>query len=88
MKVTSVSIRIQESYQADAGQYRGKVEMSDDRSSATLDLSPKTLSRIFAVIQEDAKSEAMRMASATHRAVEDAVHTPLLLEESSIDSSL
>ena len=82
MQVKSINIKIQESYQADAGQYKGKVEMADERSSQTLDLSPATLSRIFQVIREDAKSEAMRMASATHRAVEDAEHAPLLIEQS------
>lgn len=84
MQVKELQIRKQESYQPDAGRFRGTVTLSDERSTTEIQLSSRSISRIFQVIREDAASEALRCASATPRALEDAEIAPLLLEQGSL----
>lgn len=80
MKVKEIQIRLQESYQPDAGQYRGTVTLADDNSSQEIRISSRGLTNIFRVIKEDVAAEAMRIASATPNALSEAEHTPLLIE--------
>ena len=84
MQVESVEIAKNTSYSTKPGQFKGTCQLTDDNNSITVALSPKVLSRIFQVIAEDVKEQAMRVASATPRAMEEAEHAPMLLESSKI----
>ena len=80
MKVQEINIRMQKSYEPDAGQYRGTVTLADESSSQNIRISSRGLTAIFRVIKEDVAAEAMRIASATPNALTEAEHAPLLLE--------
>lgn len=80
MQVKEIRIKLQESYQPDAGQSRGIVTLADENSSQEIRISSRGLAYIFRVIKEDVAAEAMRIASATPSAMNEAEHAPLLLE--------
>lgn len=80
MKVQSINIRMGETYEPNAGQYKGIVKMSDGNSTQEVAISARGISAIFRVIKEDIAAESMRIASATPRALDDAERIPLLLE--------
>lgn len=84
MQVKELTIRVQESYQSEAGQYKGKVKLADDNNAQEISLSAKSIARIFGVIKDDVASQALRMASAAPNAIDEAETQPLLIEQSHI----
>ena len=84
MQVKSLHIAKQESYQQEPGQFRGVLKLEGNGSSQEIRISARCISRIFQILREDAASEALRMASATPAALEDAEHAPLLIEQGNL----
>lgn len=82
MKIKSLVIKRQESYEADANQLRGVVCLVGDQGEQTIRLSSQSISRIFEMIREDAIGTAKLQAKLVSFAVQEAVDEPLLLEQS------
>ena len=81
MKVKQLLIKRQESYESDAGQFRGMVSLIGDQGEQSLTLSPASLSKIFEVLREDATNKAKMQAKLAAFALKDAADEPLLLEQ-------
>ena len=84
MRVEQVTVRRKESYESNPGLYEGRVKIVNEGSTLELQLSAKSMAAIFKVIASDAAAEAMRCASATPRALEEAETEPLLIEQGEI----
>jgi len=82
MKVTKLEIRQRSSYEDYANQLAGTVLLEGPTGKQEVLLSPMTVSRIFAVLAEDLVSRSKQNASLTKTAVEEAVHAPLLEQNS------
>ena len=81
MKVKQLLVKRQESYEQDAGQFRGMVSLVGDQGEQSLTLSPASISKIFEVIREDATAKAKLQAKMVTGALQDAADEPLLLEQ-------
>ncbi len=84
MRVAQLLIRRQESYETDAGQLKGIVSLVGDEGEQSLILSPGSISRIFAIIKDDAAEKAKLQAKQTASAMQQAADEPLLLEHSNV----
>ena len=81
MKVKTLVIKRQESYESDPNQLKGVVCLVGDQGEQTLPLSSQSISRIFEVIREDAVAKAKLQAKMVSNAVQEAADEPLLLEQ-------
>lgn len=81
MKVTELIIKRQESYEADAGQFRGLVTLLGEEGKQSLTLSNGSIAAIFGIIKDDAIAKAKSQAKAAGSAIQDASDEFLLLEE-------
>lgn len=86
MKIMNVLVEIAGKYEDDAGQYRGKVQLEGTLGKQELRLTASSISRIFAVIREEAVAVAKSQAKAVPGAVDEAIAGPLLAETSKIGS--
>lgn len=82
MKVKSLVIKRQESYETDAGTLKGVVQLVGEQGEQTLPLSSQAISKIFDVIREDAVAKAKLQAKLVSNAIQEASDEPLLLEQS------
>jgi hypothetical protein len=84
MKVTKLEIRQRSSYEDYANTLAGTVLLEGTTGKQEVVLSPMTVSRIFAVLAEDLVARSKQNAALTKAAVEEAVHAPLLEQNSVI----
>jgi H+/Cl- antiporter ClcA len=84
MKVTKLEIRQRSSYEDYANTLTGTVLLEGTTGKQEVVLSPMTVSRIFAVLAEDLVARSKQNAALTKAAVEEAVHAPLLEQNSVI----
>ncbi len=84
MKVTKLEIRQRQSYEDYANTLTGTVLLEGTTGKQEVVLSPMTVSRIFAVLAEDLVARSKQNAALTKAAVEEAVHAPLLEQNSVI----
>ncbi len=84
MKVTKLEIRQRSSYEDYANTLAGTVLLEGTTGKQEVVLSPMTVSRIFAVLAEDLVARSKQNATLTKAAVEEAVHAPLLEQNSVI----
>lgn len=84
MKVTKLEIRQRSSYEDYANTLAGTVLLEGTTGKQEVVLSPMTVSRIFAVLAEDLVARSKQNAALTKGAVEEAVHAPLLEQNSVI----
>ncbi len=84
MKVTKLEIRQRSSYEDYANTLAGTVLLEGTTGKQEVVLSPMTVSRIFAVLAEDLVTRSKQNAALTKAAVEEAVHAPLLEQNSVI----
>ncbi len=84
MKVTKLEIRQRSSYEDYANTLAGTVLLEGTTGKQEVLLSPMTVSRIFAVLAEDLVARSKQNAALTKVAVEEAVHAPLLEQNSVI----
>ena len=80
MKITSLQIKRQESYEQDAGQLRGLVTLTGPSGSQSLVLSPSAVVKIFDVIAQEVRTTAAVNAQHVKSAFEDVKAEGLLLE--------
>lgn len=84
MKVTELRIKRQESYEPDAGQFKGIVTLVGASGQQTLVLSNGSVSRIFEVIKEDAIAQSKLQAKLAERAVQEAAAESLLIASAEV----
>lgn len=84
MQITTLTIRKQESYEKNAGQLCGSVVLEGATGKQEITLSASAMSRIFGVIAEELIDRSRNNAKMTKNAVEEAIHTPLLLEATEV----
>ncbi len=84
MKLQSLIVKKRESYEKDAGQLYGHVEMADEDGNAVkVNLSPTALSRIIKAIGAEVVKSIQYTADSAKQAVRDAVVSGPLLENAS-----
>lgn len=84
MQVKALTIKMQESYQNDAGTYKGTVRVADENNAQEISPSAKSIARIFAIIKEGVAAQAMKVAVELPRAIDEVETQPLLIEHSHI----
>ena len=84
MKIVSLSIETQASYQPNAGQLLGKVTLEGPTGAQTIVLSSSALSRIFKVVGADIVESTRLNALMVKSAVNEAVAAPLLGEAAKV----
>lgn len=84
MKITKLEIRQRSSYEDYANQLAGTVLLEGATGKQEILLSPMTVSRIFAVLAEDLVARSKQNAALTKQAAEEAVHAPLLEQNSTL----
>ncbi len=85
MFVTSLTIKKQESYEKDAGHLKGTIVLEGDDGKQEIVLSAKALSAILALIKDHVVERAKDNASKTKSGMDEAIHSPLLLEAASTE---
>jgi len=86
MKVIGIEIVRRASYETDAGSFKGKIVLEGEGGKQELVLSAKTMSAVFKLVREEASVTARRNAGDTSSAIEEAVHSTLLLESAGYPS--
>jgi hypothetical protein len=84
MKVTRLEVKRQESYEPDAGQFKGIVTLTGSSGQQTVVLSNQGLARIFGVIAQEVTDTARKAAAEVKRGMEDAMNEPLLLDATEV----
>ena len=67
--------------------FLGRVQLKGVGGSQTINLSPLAISQIFKVISEEVDATARKNAKAVKTGMDEAVHSPLLLQASQVGQS-
>jgi hypothetical protein len=79
MKVTNLEIAIAASYESNAGQYVGLVELTGFHGKQIVTLSPGSIAKVFEVIREQVAVTAKAAAREVPAAMQDAADSVGLL---------
>lgn len=88
MYVTNLEIKKQASYETNAGQLVGVVVLEDTTGKQSITLSSMAISKIFEVIASEVQENAVRNAKKVRTGMEEAIHSPLLLQASKVGEEL
>ena len=65
----------------------GRVQLKGESGAQTINLSPLAISQIFKVISDEVDATARKNAKAVKTGMDEAVHSPLLLQASCVSQS-
>ncbi len=86
MEVKSLTVKRRESYESDAGQLVGTVELVGSGGAQIIRLSNESLGKIFAVIKDQIVQQAKLNTAQIDLAVSNAASEPLLLKAATVET--